>query len=252
MKPLTIKSRSKLSHAIRWVLGISMTAAAALANAAPAEVALPGYYRIDRDTQLEAEMNPKVGVRIRNDAEKGRTDWEGYDIHGQTSRLSLDDPTPERHCLLVARSREEWLSSLQAACPSTIGRPCTASEVQVQREGPDQWKLTFPLRLSTSNAPQQLEQLRRTVSDPRTLSGLNQEQRAQAQAGLKQLPSASAINQSYADLARHLETEAASKNGPDAEVLRKQARRLRDGSIGGALIGVNVERWTRISNHCPK
>ena len=249
MKSLAINSRLKLPSAMRWVLVISMAVAAALVNAAPAEVALPGYYRIDRDAQLQTPTTPKMGVRVRNNSQEGRLDWEAGAVNGETVRRSHDSP-PEHQCLPVEMSREDWLSTLRSACTVTIGRPCNASEVQVQREKPDQWRLTYPLRLGDST-PQGIEQLRRSLGAPQVTSGMSPQERAQVQAALRQLPSASAVNQSYADLAKLVEADAASKQGPEAEMLRKQAQRLRTGNTEPIMTGTTVERWTRISSHCP-
>jgi hypothetical protein len=151
----------------------------------------------------------------------------------------------------MAMSREDLLAMLRSTCQSIIGRPCAASEVQAQREGPDQWKLTHPVRLGESNTPQGVEQLRRNLDAVHAQPGLSPQQRAQVQAAMQQLPTASAVSQSHADLARNLETEAASRNGPEAEMLREQARRLRAGTTEPIWTGTAVQRWTRISDHCP-
>jgi len=146
----------KLPGAARWFLGASITAAATWANAAPAEIASPGYYLVERDVQLQVPGASKMGVRMGNHGQ-GRFDWEAGAANGKTARKSYDAP-PEHQCLPVAMSRENWLSALRSACPGTIGRPCKASEVQVQREAADQWKLSYPVRLGASNNLQGIEQ----------------------------------------------------------------------------------------------
>jgi hypothetical protein len=238
----------------RWAFGV-WAGVAALAHAASGDGPIPGYYRIDRSTQLQPEVNPTdVGVRIGNDSQAGRVDLEGRVGGVSTGRRSFDAP-PEHQCVPAALTHKDWMATLRSICPAiSPGERCetsgrNGSDIQVRRDGPNQWTLTYPLRIDSSN-PQAGDQTRRALNDPRLAGSMSPKERAQIEAALRQLPTASAIRQQNEEAAEMAEAVAASSQGREAEIMREQARRLRAGTAG-RMLGEVVERWTRISDRCP-
>lgn len=222
--------------AARWLFGVSMAAATmALADAAPAEegdAPRPGYYRVDRDSLVTARETGDTD-HFKSDSLQGRTDRE-ITTRGRTVQQSFASK-PEHTCVVMALSRKLWESD----------------GTQLQRLGPDQWQLTYP-PFHLGSKPQDMDKLRRTMSDERMLRDMNMEKRAAVKDAARELPKPSDAMQAYADLAAKVEAAAATKQGAEAEALREQARRLRDGTIGENIAtGKLVERWTRIADHCP-
>jgi hypothetical protein len=257
-----MKFKLKLPRATRWAWGVVMTTAA-VAQAAPADDGpRQGCYRqID---ELDVQRNTSAGTSLppylvrsqrRVDHETGSVDAK-ESSGGKTVEWSLPGPAdfkPIHYYLARTLSHEEALSMLRSTCPASIGRPCNGSEVQVERQGQDQWKLTLPLRVPGSgpNATQQFEQGRQTLSDPRLLNNMTPEQRAQTQAALRQLPQTETVRQFNADLADAAEAEAARHPGVEAEALRESARHIRSGKAKGGTV-TGIVYWTRIADSCPK
>ncbi len=255
------KLKLKLPDAARWFSGILMTAAA-LAHAVPADapaIDFPpfGYYRIERVTEISIRPtpNPETHVYVTMRSKDGRSDWESHVGSGKPEQRSFDSQ-PEYQCLSKTLPANQ-LSRLSALCPAGPGQGCNVSRdahvPQAQRLGPKQWKLTIPLQLSDLNASDSrgVDQLERALRNGRTAPGLSPQERAIAQEALRQLPTGSAVRQSYTDAANTLDALAMQQGGPYAELLKEHARRLRVGKTGGEIDGETVEYWTRIADRCP-